>query len=469
MNAEVRPTKPAKMRSTDEARDRVFNRPIVPTMLRLGTPTIFALMVQTLVGVAQIYFISFLGSQAVASATLVFPLLMLMAAVAGTAIGGGVASAVGRACGAGRKDEADALLVNALLVAVVFGLLCTAADVLGARSLYAILGGKAEVLDDAVTYSHALFAGSALAWVLSLLSAALRGAGNVRVPALVSFASTITIPITPILIFGWGPLPAFGIAGAGIAWNIFNAVGCLMLLGYLRRSNGPLRLSYAPGVVRLALLQKILSVGLLSTVSAIQSNLTVVIVTGTVGILGGDAIAGFGLASRIDYIFHTLMFGLGTAIVTMVSMSFGAGQIAQARRIAATGACLSFAVAGTLGVLSAVFAETWLGAFSKEASVIETGRLYLQYVAPAYSMYGFGLAWYFACQGAGQLIWAVLAGTVRFAIAAFVGLAVVRTGGDKGDLFITICISLVVYGLLSAGSFYISVRSIGSAFLKKQS
>src|SRR5438128_3926128 len=99
----------------------ILDDPIVPVMLRLGLPTLVVLVVQTLVGVAETYFVSFLGTDAIAGVALVFPVLMLMQMMSNGGIGGGVASAVARALGANRKDDVDALVLNALFLAVVFG------------------------------------------------------------------------------------------------------------------------------------------------------------------------------------------------------------------------------------------------------------------------------------------------------------------------------------------------------------
>src|SRR5271156_5227589 len=99
--------------------------PIVPTMVRLALPTVSVLVVQTLVSVAETFYVSFLGTTAIAGVSLVFPVVMLMTMMSNGGIGGGVSSAVAREIGAGRQGEADALLMHAIVLAVGFGLLFT--------------------------------------------------------------------------------------------------------------------------------------------------------------------------------------------------------------------------------------------------------------------------------------------------------------------------------------------------------
>ena len=149
-------------------------------------------------------------------AALVFPLSMLMTMMSNGGIGGGISSAVARATGAGRHLDADALVLHALALAVLFGAGFTAAAILLGPRLYGALGGSAGVLDAAVTYSAFVFAASVPTWIANLMAAALRGVGNVRAPALVTMIGcAILVPLSPLLIFGLGPIPGFGVAGPG--------------------------------------------------------------------------------------------------------------------------------------------------------------------------------------------------------------------------------------------------------------
>lgn len=162
-------------------------------------------------------------------------------------------------------------------------------------------------------------------------------------------------------------------------------------------------------------------VGLLSAIGTIQVNLTVACVTGAVGRFGADAIAGYGIASRLDYLQIPLLFGFGTAVVTMVGVNVGADQMVRAGRIAWIGAAVAFGVTELIGLLAAIFPQAWLGLFSDQPRVLTLGTLYLRTVAQAYGAIGLGMMLYFASQGAKRVLWPVLAGTVRMTVAAFIG------------------------------------------------
>ena len=398
-------------------RAALLQGPIAGTLLNLSWPVLVVLALQTLVGVAETYFVSFLGTDAVAGVALVFPLFMLMTMMSNGGIGGGVSSAVARAIGAGRVHDANALAMHALVLGVAFGACFSIAVWTGGRALFMLMGGRGETLGNALLYANVVFAAAIPGWVANLLAAALRGAGNVRVPAVVTAAGAVlTLALSPLFIFGWGFVPGFGVAGAGIALICFN-VGAVLALAYYMSSRGsPIRLGRAR--LEWRLFKDILQVGLLSAIGTVVANLTVVLTTGLVGAFGSAAIAGYGLASRLDYVLIPLLFALGTACVTMVGTNVGAGQNERARAIAWTSASISALAVGIIGVAAALLPEAWMHLFSRDPEVVQSGISYLVRVAPFYAFFGLGMALYFASQGAGKMAWPFVAGLVRLGVVS---------------------------------------------------
>jgi putative MATE family efflux protein len=433
-------------------RQALLTGPILGTLIKLGWPTIVVLVVQTLVGVAETYWVSFLGTAALAGVTLVFPISMLMTMMSNGGVGGGVASAVARAVGAGRRQDADALLMHALILAIGFGLLFTTGVLLAGPALYHALGGEGAALEAAVAYSTFVFIGSVPAWIMNLFAAALRGAGNVRVPAILSMVgAAIMIPLSPAFIFGLGPIPRFGIAGAGIAVSIYYTLADIAFIVYLVSGRSGLALKRAR--IEPRLFRDILRVGLISAIGTIQPNLTVVVVTGVVGMFGADALAGYGIASRLDYVLIPIMFGFGTGVVTMVGTNMGANQLARAKRVAWTGAFLGFAVAEITGIVVAIAPTLWLQLFSHDQGVIATGSLYLRIVAPVYGAVGAGMLLYFAAQGGGRVLWPFLGGTARLVVAAGIGWwAVARWGSGLPTLFAIVALAVVISAAISVAA-----------------
>src|SRR5216110_3975966 len=168
------------------ALDRRAADPVAAPLMRLALPTMVVLVVQTLVGVAETYFVGFLGTDALAGVALVFPILMLMTMMSNGGIGGGVASAIARAIGAGRMRDAEALMGHSVVIAVAFGAVFTAAILGAGEALFSALGGHGAVLANALRYSSLVFGAAVPIWIVNLLAAALRGAANVRIPAILT-------------------------------------------------------------------------------------------------------------------------------------------------------------------------------------------------------------------------------------------------------------------------------------------
>jgi putative MATE family efflux protein len=431
----------------------LLHGPIAPRLVKLAWPILVVLAVQTLVSVAETYFVGFLGTAAITGVALVFPLLMLMTMMSNGGIGGGVSSAVARAIGAGRKRDADALVWHSVVIAVAFGAMFTFGAIFGGPSLFKALGGEGDALSNALVYSNLVFGVAIPIWVANLLASALRGAGNVKVPAALTAAGAVlTLAISPPLVLGWGAIPRLGIAGAGYAMIFYYLIATLAFIAFMRSRATPVRLV----VVRIEwrLLKEILGVGVLSAVGTLLSNATVVLCTGLVGSFGIAAIAGYGMASRLDYLLIPLLFALGTASVTMVGISVGAGDLVRARRVAWTAAGMSAAVTGLIGLAAGLAPELWMKVFSQDPEVIAAGVSYLHRAAPFYGLYGFGMALYFASQGAGKVLWPLIAGFIRMVVATAGGWywVAVHHGSITG-LYWWMAASLCFYGVVNAVAF----------------
>ena len=208
---------PPRAAEVDSRTRELLRGAIVPTLLRLAWPNILVMLAQASTGLIETWWVSHLGTDALAGMALVFPVVMLMQMVSAGAMGGGISSAVARALGAGRRDEADALVLHALVVNVALGAFFSIVMLLFGPSIYRALGGTDGELQTALSYSNVVFAGNILLWLMNALASVIRGTGNMLVPAMVICAGVIVlVPLSPCLIFGVGPFPELGVAGAGV-------------------------------------------------------------------------------------------------------------------------------------------------------------------------------------------------------------------------------------------------------------
>jgi putative MATE family efflux protein len=428
--------------------------PVASTLLRLAAPNVLVMGLQALVSTMDAVFVGWLGSDALAGVALVFPLVMLMQTMSAGGMGGGVASAVARALGGDRRADANALVAHACVIALIMAGCFTILFELGGPALYRAMGGSGAALDAAVVYSRVLFGGALAYWLFNTLGSVIRGTGNMALPAFVMVASSVTyVALSPALILGVGPLPRLGIAGAAAASVTSFGIGTLALLAFLLSRRSLVRPTLQGLRLQPALFYEILRVGAPGSLNTILTNLTVVLLTSLVGPFGGAALAGYGLGARLEYLQIPIVFGLGSALVTMVGTSVGAGDRQRALRVAWAGTAMAAGVTSAIGILAALFPHAWLGLFTTDPDVLASGSRYLRMVGPFYGFFGAGLALYFASQGAGRLLWPLLAGFTRLVIAGVGGWLATRwLGGGLPELFAAMAVALMIFGIINVAA-----------------
>ena len=429
----------------------LLSSPILPTLARLSVPNVLALTIQAMVAVAETVYIGILGTEPLAAMALVFPMIMLTQMMSSGAIGGGVSSAISRALGAGDEARARALMVHAVVISVVVGLGFTAFFLALGPAIYRLLGSQGGVFGQAITYSNVLFSGAVFIWSFNTLASIVRGTGDMRSSsATVVGVAALQIAIGGCLSLGLAGFPRLGIAGVAIGQVTAFAAGSLFLLLLLR--SGRLRLGLDFGGVSLerGMFLDILKVGAVSCLSPLQSVLTVLILSGFVARFGTEALAGFGIGVRLEFLLVPIAFAIGVASVPMVGMAIGAGNVERARRVAWTAGGLSAFIVGLVGAVAIVAPDLWAALFTGNGQVKSATHLYLQTAGWGFAPMGFGLAIYFASQGSGRMIGPVLAGTVRLLAVALGGLWLAAIGADEQSFFVLVAVAMLAYGLAMA-------------------
>lgn len=438
----------------------IIDGPILPTLARLTIPVLVVITAQTFVSILEAYWVSRLGTAAIAGVAVVLPLFILMGTMSNGGIGGGVSSAVSRALGAGRRNDADALLTHVVVIALAFGVLFAAAAFVAGPWLYAGLGAQGLSLEYALVFSAWVFGGAPLIWLVNLMTSAMRGAGEVRLPAMVSLVgAAVLVPLSPLLILGAGPVPGLGLAGAGIATLLYYGAALGIYVRYLVGGKGVLVLRRVP--LERQGFAAIMQVGGVSAIGTLLASLTAVGLTGVVGKAGPDALAGYGIASRIDSLLVPLMFGLGSGVVTMVAAASGAGREQRAIGVIRLSAWIAFAATTLLGLGLALAPDAWMTLFTDDPGPLAWGRDYLRVNGPFYGFAGAGLIFYFAAQGRGQMRAAFLAALLRLLITAGGAYALIVAGFDLGTAFLSVAVGSVVFAIVNGIGLAKTFKSAG--------
>ena len=435
----------------------LLTAPIGPALLRLAGPTTAVMALQIFVAMADIWFMGRLGTDALAGIALVFPFMALMVNNANGGIGGGVASALARALGAGRHEDARALVLHALVLGVAFGAGFTLLAWTAAPAFYRLLGGSGLALERALAFSDVWYSGAIAVWLGAFLAALLRGGGDAATPArIMVISSVVYVPLAGVLALGVGDWPGLGIAGPAIA-SIATTIGSALLLGRaLWSTRAQSRLGFTPALAGIRLQRRlfgeILRVGVMGSLGTITANATAMLMTGLVGSFGAAALAGYGVGVRLEFMLAPLAFGIGTGLVTLVGVAAGADDWKRAVRVTWIGGLVAFGSIGTIGWTVALLPERWSRLFTGDPQVIAASVAYITHVAPFYCLFGLGLTLNFASQGAGRMTTPLVAGVARLLAATAGGwLAVERLGLGLDGVFTAIAVGMTVYGCLIAG------------------
>jgi putative MATE family efflux protein len=392
---------------------------------------------------------------------LVFPFIMLTQMMSAGAMGGGVSSAVSRALGAGDIARARALALHAAVIGAVAGILYSLVFIILGPALYRLLGGGGQVLVEAIRYSNFVFTGAVMIWLSNTLMSVLRGTGNMKVPAVTMFvASAMQIVVGGSFGLGLGPVPRLGMPGVALGQLVATTLATVFLAWYLMSGRGRLSLAWRGVRFHGEMFADILKVGALACLSPVQSILTVLIFTGLVARFGVEALAGYGIGARLEFLLIPVAFGVGTATVPMVGMAIGAGNVKRARRVAWIGGALSAVILGLVGLTVTVAPDLWAALFTQDAAVLGAARSYFRLAGPAFAFFGFGMTLYFASQGAGKVLGPVLASTLRLAVVALGGWWLTQAGEPVWTLFALVGLSMAAYGLATAAA--IAVTPWGS-------
>src|ERR1700722_11592323 len=449
VDEEERPLPPPEPR----AKNALLDGPILRTLLRLSWPNLIALSAGTCVVIAETSYIGRLGVESLAAMALVFPFVILTMTMSGGAMGGGVASAIARALGAGDVDRASALAAHAMLIGICFGLTFTLGMLIFGPSLLALLGGRGNVLAQAIAYSQIFFGGAVLPSLMNTLAATLRGPRHMKVPSLMILSSAICqITIGGTLGLGLGPVPQFGKRGVAAGSLIAYSISISVMAWYLFSGRARVVPQIRGLRIRWTMFVDILKVGAVSCLSPLQSVLTISIFTHMLAGFGAAVLAGYGIGARLEFMLTSVAFAFGIASGPRIGMAIGAHRIARARRIAWIAGLLSFASVGLIGTVIAIFPDLWVNLFTHDPGVRAASRQYLSTAAPMYAFIGLAMSMYFSSQGAAKVLGPVLAQTARLLFIGSGGWWLTTHDATADDFFRLAASSMAVLGLLSASS-----------------
>jgi putative MATE family efflux protein len=376
--------------------------PLARAVLLLAVPMVLEMVMESVFAVADIFWVSKLGPDAVAAVGLTETMeTLIYAASMGLAMG--VGALVARRTGG--KDPAGAAraAVQAIVIGVGLAVVVGTAGALTGPHLLAVMGGSPSVQAIGAGYARVMLGGSVSVVLLFLINAAFRGAGDAAITMRTLWlANGINIALGPVLVFGLGPAPRLGVTGAAVATTIGRGIGVLYQLRALGRGAGRLQVRREHLRLDLESLRTILR---LARTGVVQSAIGMTSWIGLVRILstfGSTVVAGYTIAIRIVLFALLPSWGLGNAAATLVGQNLGAGDPARAEQAVWKAAFYNFVFLTAVGTAFVALGPAIIRLFSDDARVVAQGGLCLRIVAAGFGLYAYGMVVSQAFNGAGD-------------------------------------------------------------------
>ena len=368
----------------------------------LAVPMVLEMSMESVFAVVDAFFVGRLGPAAVATIGLTESLMVVIYTVAmGLSIG--VTATVARRIGEKDTDGAARAAVQGLLLGLLLSVILGVAGAVFAHDLLALMGADAEVLRMGTGFTRVSLACNSAVFLLFLINAAFRGAGDAAVAMRVlMLGNAINIVLDPLLIFGVGPFPALGIEGAAWATVIGRTVGFLWALWHLSTGEGNLHVHRRHVRVEPGTMLHIATLSGWGTVQVALSSMSWIALVRITSGFGATAVAGYTIAIRILLFALMPAYGVGAAAATMVGQALGADNPARAEQAVWVAARINMMVLGLTGVLFWFTAPTLVGWFTDVPAVRDVGVTGLQIMSLGFPLYALGMVLEQSFNGAGD-------------------------------------------------------------------
>ncbi|MGJ8735694.1 MATE family efflux transporter [Zobellia laminariae] len=368
----------------------------------LSIPMILEMMMESIFAIVDIAYVSQVSVNAVATIGLTESVVTLVYAVA---IGLSMAATaiVARRIGAKDVKGAQEAAVQAIALGVLVSIIVGVLGFLYAEDILALMGAEPDLIAEGSGYTKLLLGGNITILLLFLINAIFRGAGDASVAmwALV-LSNGLNIILDPIFIFGWGPIPEYGVMGAAIATNIGRGTAVLFQLAVLFFGWSRIQIGFKDMVIRFSVMLNLIKVSLGGIAQFLIGTSSWVFLMRMMSEFGSEVLAGYTIAIRV--MLFTLMpsWGMSNAAATLVGQNLGAQQPDRAETsVWKTGKYNAYFM-GAVSLIYLFFAYDIVGWFSTNPVVLENGGLCLQIIAVGYIFYAYGMVVTQAFNGAGD-------------------------------------------------------------------
>lgn len=376
--------------------------PIGRSILLLAIPMVLEMLMESVFAVVDIFWVAHLGADAIATVGLTESMLTLMYAVA-IGLGIGATATVARRIGEKNPEGAARAAVQAIAIGLIVSAFFSVIGLTLAPVLLRSMGGSAWVVEHGAIFTKIMFAGNASILLLFLINAIFRGAGDAAIAMRVLWlANTINILLGPCFIFGLGPFPRLGLAGAAVATTIGRSTGVLYALSRLVRAGGRFDIRQRHLKLEPQIMIRLVRLSANATFQVFVGMASWIGLMRTLSSFGSDAVAGYTIGIRVILFALLPSWGLSNASATMVGQALGARNPERAERAVWRAAFYNMIFLGVIGFVFVFFARQIVGLFTDDTKVIPYGADCLRIVASGFLFYAYGMVLTQSFNGAGD-------------------------------------------------------------------
>ncbi len=363
--------------------------PVWARYLALAGPMVFGIIAVLSVSLVDTYFVGKLGTNPLAALSFTFPVTLTVTSLS-IGLGAGAASVVSRAIGSGNRREAKRLSTDSLALALLIVGVVSCLGYFTIRPLFSLLGAEGEVLDMIGRYMRIWYISMPFLVMPMVANALIRSAGDAFWPSTIMIAAAfVNIATTPVLIFGWGPIPAYDIEGAALGTLVARFATLLFSMLIIIYREKLVTFRPPPLEELLSSWRRVVAIGVPAAAGNMVNPIGIAIVTAFLAGYGSETVAAFGVATRVESFSAIPMLALSSAIGPIAGQNWGASRkdrVVEALRLSLW-VCLAWAA--FLGIAFWFFGEPIASVFASEAAVAEEAALYLRIVP--ISLWGYGI------------------------------------------------------------------------------
>jgi putative MATE family efflux protein len=371
-------------------------------ILLLSIPAILEMVMESIFVIVDIFFVSKLGADAVATVGLTESLITIIYAIA-IGLGTATTSIVSRRIGEKNSYAASVAAIQAILTGLVISILIAIPGIIFASDLLGAMGASDQIVNKMSGYTRIMLGGNIVIMMLFIINAIFRSSGDAAVAMKVLWiGNIINIILDPCLIFGLGPFPQMGVMGAAVATTIGRGTAVLIQFYLLFYGKKRIQLSVKHFVIDFRIMLKILKLSIGSIGQSLISTSSWIALVRIISIFGSEVVAGYTIAIRIIGFTILPSWGISNATSTLVGQNLGAKKPERAERAVWVTGWVNMIFLGFIGLLLVLFPEPFIRMFIDNENVITSGVLGLRIISIGFIAYGLGMVLVNSFNGAGD-------------------------------------------------------------------